>query len=145
VVEHAVELEIALPAPPKTVFRAWTTAQDIIAWWGEPGVYRTTDWSADVRAGGAWRADFAGDGGEPFSAEGRNLTVDASRRLVWTWTASWSPEETNTIDMTFEAAVGGTVLRLRNFGFADASELADVEDGWRQTTGWLRDYLATAR
>ena len=139
--EHAIDLEFDLPCTPEAAFRAWTVAEEVTAWWGEAGVYRTTGWSADVRSGGAWRADFAGDNGEPFSAEGRYLTVRVPDRLVWTWRASWSPEAENTIDMTFEASDRGTLLRLRNFGFEDIAEAEDAKAGWLQMTGWLGDHL----
>ncbi len=140
--DQAIELEIALSCAPEAAFRAWTSPEAVTAWWGEAGVYRTTGWSADLRTDGGWRADFAGDDGQTFSAEGRYLTVSVPDRLVWTWRASWSPEAETTIDMRFEVADGGTLLRLRNFGFADAAEASDAREGWLQITGWLRNHLA---
>jgi uncharacterized protein YndB with AHSA1/START domain len=95
----------------------------VTRWWGEPGVYPTTGWQADVRAGGAWRAEFAGDDDTTFDAGGVYLVVErpatpALGRLVWTWCASWSPEQESTVFMDFAPAAGGTRLALRQEGFA---------------------------
>jgi uncharacterized protein YndB with AHSA1/START domain len=38
-------LEIA--APPERVFRALTSADEIVRWWGADEVYRTTSWRKD--------------------------------------------------------------------------------------------------
>jgi uncharacterized protein YndB with AHSA1/START domain len=141
VTELALDLEFELPCTPEAAFRAWTEAAAVTVWWGEDGVYRTTGWSADVRAGGTWRAAFEGDGGEGFGAEGRYLEVERPSRLVWTWSASWAPEAETRIDMTFAPREAGTLMRLRQSGFDSAEDRADNETAWRQMAGWLTAHL----
>ena len=139
--EHTLDLAFDFPCPPQALFAAWTEPAEITRWWGEDGVYRTTGWLADLKTGGAWRAEFEGDG-EAFSAEGRYLAVDAPARLVWTWRASWEPERETFIDMGFAATPTGSRLDLRQSGFATAEERDDGETGWRQVAGWLTLHFA---
>ena len=136
-----LELAFDLPCTPAAAFAAWTEAGEITRWWGEAGAYRTTGWSADLRPGGAWRAEFAGDGGETFSAEGEYVAAEAPDRLVWTWRASWAPESESLIEMRFSPAGEATRLEMTQTGF-DEDERADQEDGWRQIVGWLVADLA---
>jgi uncharacterized protein YndB with AHSA1/START domain len=52
---------VEIAAPAARVFRALTSGDEIVRWWGSPETYRTTEWVADVRPGGRWRAG----GGSP--------------------------------------------------------------------------------
>jgi uncharacterized protein YndB with AHSA1/START domain len=137
----AIEVDVDLPAPPAAAFAAWTRADEVTRWWGAEGVYRTTAWSAEVRPGGLWRAEFD-DGGA--SAEGRYLVVEPARRLVWTWRASWAPDEETTLFMNFAPSERGARLVIRQVGLADAAAHADNEAAWRQITGWLEAHLSAA-
>jgi len=134
-------MEFALSGPPEAAFAAWTEPDEVTRWWGEAGVYRTTGWTADVRPGGDWRADFEGDGGEAFSAEGRYLAVERPSRLVWTWRASWTPETESTIDMTFVADGSDTRLKVRQQGFDPGEGRNEYEAAWRQIVGWSIAHL----
>jgi len=138
----ALDLSFALPAPPDAVFAAWTEADQVTAWWGESGVYRTTAWTADVRVGGAWHAHFNDVSGDVSNAEGRYLEVERPGRLVWTWRSSWEPQVESTLDMSIAVAPGGSMLVLRQSGFASAGSRDDSAEVWPQVVDWLRDYLA---
>ena len=107
-VDHAVELEIALPCAPEAAYWAWTAPEEVTAWWGEAGVYRTTGWSADLRTGGGWRADFAGDDGQPFSAEGRYLTLVGTNRLFHLPQDRWP----HAVDVATIAGVASAAARI---------------------------------
>jgi len=59
-------------------------------WWGSPDTYRTTEYTADVRPGGRWRAGGVGADGSAFSVEGefrdarsaaRRMRPDVARRV----------------------------------------------------------------
>lgn len=139
--EATIEVDVELPASPAAVFAAWTEADEVTRWWGAEGVYRTTAWSAEVRPGGLWRAEFDGGGA---SAEGRYLEVEPATRLVWTWRASWTPDEEATLFMTFTPSERGARLLIRQVGIADAAAQAENEAAWRQVVGWLEGYLAGA-
>ena len=140
-----LELRFDLPAPPDAVFAAWTEASQVLAWWRDSGVYRTVAWQADVRPGGAWRAEFIDVSGDVSTAQGRYVTVERPTRLVWTWRDSWTPDVESTIDMTFAAAGAGTAMTLVETSFASADDRADNVEAWTAVTGWLADYLQGRR
>ena len=74
-----------IAAPPERVFRALTTPDEIVRWWGSDEVYHTTGWTADLRVGGRWRAEGRGADGQPFAAGGRSFTsvgADVEARLA---------------------------------------------------------------
>lgn len=70
---------VEIAAPPERVFRA-LTSREIVEWWGADGVYRTTEWTGDVRPGGTWRASGVGADGKPFAVEGEYLEIDPPGR-----------------------------------------------------------------
>jgi len=88
----AVLAEVFIAAPPERVFQAITDPKQMPLWWGQQGLYRVTEWKADVRPGGNWRSDGEGADGRKFSVGGEYLEVDPPRLLVHTWIASYSPE-----------------------------------------------------
>jgi uncharacterized protein YndB with AHSA1/START domain len=138
----ALDLSFDLPATPEAVFAAWTEADQVLAWWGDVGVYRTTVWTADVRVDGVWHAQFNDVAGDVSDAEGRYLTVERPNRLVWSFCSSWEPGAETTVDMSFAAAPGGSTLHLRQSGFASADSRDTSAEVWPELVGWLRDYLA---
>ena len=69
--EIVSEIEIAVPA--ERVFQALVDPQQVLLWWGQAGVYRCTEFQADVRRGGKWRSDGVGANGQAFYVEGEYL------------------------------------------------------------------------
>ena len=99
----AVLAEVFIAAPPERVFQAITDPQQMPLWWGQQGLYRVTEWKADVRPGGHWRSDGVGADGRKFSVEGEYLEVDPPRLLVHTWIASYSPALKTVVRWELEA------------------------------------------
>ena len=69
----AVVAEVFIAAPPERVFQAITDPKQMPLWWGQQGLYRVTEWKADLRPGGKWQSDGVG-------ADGTNFRVGAS---IW--------------------------------------------------------------
>ncbi|MEJ3403938.1 SRPBCC domain-containing protein [Rathayibacter sp. YIM 133350] len=59
-----ITLERELPADPDRVWRSWTVAEELEAWWGPAG-WVTTVRSLDVRPGGLWHFGMGPTGEEP--------------------------------------------------------------------------------
>jgi uncharacterized protein YndB with AHSA1/START domain len=135
---------VEIAASPERVFRA-LTSREVVTWWGADGVYRTTDWSGDVRVGGRWRASGAGADGKPFSVEGEYLEVDPPHRLVHTWNPDWDPGAATKVAYQLEAIEGGTRVTLRHTGFSSPESCAGHTDGWAMVLDWLRAHLAPIR
>ena len=64
-----IKAEIEIAAPPHRVFRSLTDPAELAAWWGSDEMYRTTEWTVDLRPGGRWSTVALG-------ADGSRMTVD---------------------------------------------------------------------
>jgi len=136
---------IDIAAPPERVFRA-VTSEELPLWWGSDDLYRTTEWSGDVRPGGSWRTAGVGRDGKPFSVHGEFLEVDPPHRLVQTWLYDWDPAaNVTTITWRFEPIPGGTRVLVRHEGFGSAHEAcANHASGWEHVLGWLAGHAGAA-
>src|SRR5260370_40850247 len=88
--QDVVVAEIFIAAPPARVSEAITDPNQTPKWWGQQGIYRITEWKADLRPGGKWSSVGVSNDGSSFLVEGEYLEVDPPRLLVHTWVASWS-------------------------------------------------------
>ena len=147
--------EIFIAAPPERVFQAITDPNQMLQWWGQQGVYRISEWKADLRPGGKWSSVGASADGKPFRVDGEYLEIDPPRLLVHTWTPSWKSDIKTTVRWELEPRdvhglqhrgpqkVGtGTLLRIRHQGFTGAPETAiGHSQGWTRVLGWLHGFL----
>lgn len=134
--EGTILAAVEIAAPPERVFRA-ISSKEIVEWWGADGVYRTTEWTGDVRVGGRWRASGVDADGKPFSVEGEYIEVDPPRKLAHTWQPDWDPGAPTLVTYRLEAIEGGTRLTLRHTGFGSRESCAGHTDGWAMVLDWL--------
>jgi uncharacterized protein YndB with AHSA1/START domain len=153
--QNAVVAEIFIAAPPERVFQAISDPKQIPRWWGQEGLYHVSKSTADVRPGGKWRSDGVGADGSTFYVEGEYLEVDPPRRLVHTWTGSYSAGQTTVVtwELAPQSVHGlqpagpkksgtGTLVRVKQEGFAGNLEQATAHgDGWKRVLGWLDTFL----
>jgi uncharacterized protein YndB with AHSA1/START domain len=153
--QDAVLAEIFIAAPPERVFQAITDPNQTPQWWGQQGMYRVTEWKADLRLGGKWSSVGVGADGSSFRVEGEYLEVDPPRRLVYTWIASWTgtlktivrwelePRDARGSPHRGPQSVGtGTVVKIRHEGFAAAPKAAlDHAQGWKHVLAWMQAFL----
>jgi uncharacterized protein YndB with AHSA1/START domain len=133
--------EIYIAAKPERVFQALVDPAQVPQWWGQGGVYRCTQFHADLRTGGKWRSAGDGPDGRTFEVTGEYVTVDPPRLLVYTWVASWTGPVKTTVRWELEPADRGTRVRIRHCGLAAHPELAQSYRGWPQILGWLQRFL----
>jgi uncharacterized protein YndB with AHSA1/START domain len=153
--QDAVVAEVFIAAPPERVFQAITDPTQTPKWWGQQGMYRVTEWQADLRPGGKWRSIGVGADGSSFHVEGEYLEVDPPRRLVHTWMTSFSgdlktvvywelePRDVHGLQPRGPQKMGtGTLLKLRHEGFAGAPKVAaDHAQGWTRVLGWMQAFV----
>jgi uncharacterized protein YndB with AHSA1/START domain len=153
--QDAVVAELFIAAPPERVFQAITDPAQATLWWGQPGLYRVTEWQGDVRPGGKWHSAGVGADGTKFQVNGEYLEVDPPRLLVHTWNPSYRELKTTTVRWELEPrpihglqhagprTMGtGTMLRLRHEGFAgDVKAAADHSKGWIWVLGWMQAFV----
>jgi uncharacterized protein YndB with AHSA1/START domain len=152
--QTAVIAEIFIAAPPARVFQAISDPAQLPKWWGQTGLYHVTKSTMDVRVGGKWRSDGVGTDGKTFYVEGEYLEVDPPRLLVHTWIGSYSgPEKTvvrwELVPHTVHGLAPsgprksgtGTLVRVRQEGFASIESATSHGEGWKRVLGWLEAFV----
>ena len=136
---------VDIAAGPERVFRALTTPEEIVRWWGSDAMYRTKEWVQDLRVGGRWRATGLGADGVPFSVEGEFLEIDPPRTLVQSWKPDWDGGHVTRITYRIETITGGTRVTVRHEGFGDRHESClNHSQGWEAVLDWLANFSAPA-
>jgi len=137
----AVVTEIHIAAPPERVFQALVDPQQVLQWWGQRGVYRSTHFQSDLRPGGKWRTVGVNADGRDFEASGEYLEIDPPHLLVYSWVASWTGDAKTTVRWELHPDKKGTLVRLCHYGLAAYPELAKSYSGWPRMLGWLEAFL----
>jgi uncharacterized protein YndB with AHSA1/START domain len=134
---------VEIAAARDRVFRALTDPQEVVRWWGSPDTYRTTEWKADLREGGSFRASGLGADGVAFSVVGEYVVIDPPNKLVHTWKADWDGGRVTTVSIVLDSIATGTRVTLRHDGFAGHAESCSSHaSGWEQVLGWLDGHAA---
>ena len=151
----AIVAEIFIAAPPERVFQAISDPSQTPQWWGQKGMYRTTESQVDLRQGGKWKSVGVGADGSPFSVEGEYLEVDPPRLLVHTWKANWAalpptivrwelePQSVHGLHATGPQKAGtGTLVRIRHTGFAgNVEQVTGHGEGWKRVLTWMQGFV----
>src|ERR1700722_17245614 len=137
--ENTIVAEIFIAATLQRVFQAITDPSQTSQWWGQKGLYRVTEATADLRPGGKWSSVGVGADGTTFRVDGEYLQVEPPRLLVHTWISSWTGALKTVVRWELEPSGGkGTLVKIRHEGFACAPEAAQNHgEGWRRVLGWL--------
>ena len=136
---------VEIAATPERVFRAITAPDEIVRWWGQDDVYRTTKWDSDFRVNGRWRAEGVGADGVPFSVEGEFLEIDPPRKLVQTWKPQWDGGHATKVSYVLEPIDSGTRVVVRHEGFgARADSCRNHGSGWERVLEWLSTWSGEA-
>ena len=135
-----------LPASPGEVIAALVTTE-VERWWGSSETYRMTNWSADLRAGGAWNFTVRTTDGRLLPASGEFLEIEAPRRIVQTRRYDWDHpalgRRETTVAYLLEPISDGTRLTICHGGFAGFPDaVAEHAEGWARVLGWLQGYFS---
>jgi uncharacterized protein YndB with AHSA1/START domain len=112
-VERKAERELVVTriinGPAHLVFKAWTTPELLMRWWAPKSVaMRMVSCEVDVRVGGKYRFEFAGEGWGLVAFFGHYTDVTPHTRLAWT--NEEGEEEGAVSSVTFEEKGGKTLL-----------------------------------
>ena len=152
----AVVAEVFIAAPPERVFQAITDPKQMPLWWGQQGLYRVTEWKADLRPGGKWQTD----------ASERMAQTSGWKVSIWRLTL---PSSTGSHldrklcgDDENRSALGtgtparfmacspkgrtrsgtGTFVKIRHEGFAgNLAQAKSHGDGWIRVLGWMQAFV----
>lgn len=119
-------------APRALVFRQWTNAGDISAWFA-PESFEITACEADARPGGNWMVRYQAKGGEPIEERGAYLTIDAPALLEFTLQHHWASGSTGPelrCTVRFTETTSGTRVEFTQKGIPSAGMRDGMRDGW---------------
>jgi uncharacterized protein YndB with AHSA1/START domain len=98
-------------APPRLVYRAYTTPELIKRWWaGERG--EVTSAEVDLRPGGTWRYVMIANGGFEVAFHGEYKEIIPAERIVTTDVFEGMPDAAALTTTTFAEKDGRTVLSM---------------------------------
>ena len=109
-----------IPATPEEVFDAYTDAEKQVAWFKLLGdKLDIVEIDTDLRVGGIQHAKWGPSADELFWEDQTFLEIDRPHRLVTSSTGGSPDGDTMTtrIEITFEAAEGGTLMSVFQSGF----------------------------
>jgi uncharacterized protein YndB with AHSA1/START domain/dihydrofolate reductase len=129
---NELRLERVLRASPERVWRAWTTPEQLAAWFGPDGFHTETQ-AFDLRPGGSWRFVLAHPEHGRFDNVVAFTAVEPARRLAYD---QQDPAGTISfrVEVTFEPEGDGTRLRWRST-FPDAAACRRVVEGFGAVEG----------
>jgi uncharacterized protein YndB with AHSA1/START domain len=139
--DDTIVAEVVINAPKRVVWAALTEARMLGSWWGSPETYRADQWTIDLRIGGKWSSRGTSHDGTTFGVDGEFVEITPMDRLAMTWTPSWDPGATTTIDYELREQGRATRLRMTHFGFAGRAASRDNHAyGWQRVLGWLGEF-----
>lgn len=125
-----------IDAPPELVFKAWTSAEHAVHWWGPKG-FTIESCRLDARPGGLYRVAMRSPEGTLRTKRGVYQEIVPPKRLVFTYAwedAAGNPGHEMRITVTFEPrgepSGTQTLLSLHQTGFENAAERDSHGTGW---------------
>ena len=142
--EQRIKLEarqsVFVRATRERVYDAFATAEGLDGWF-------TRGSRIDARPGGALLFRWVDWGAEKdITADVPGRVIEAKRpdRLVFEW---GEPGSESTVEIIFEAREGGTLVKLREFGFRTVENVVENAGGWGEALTlakfWLEHGIAT--
>ena len=139
-----ITLQRVYDAPLKSVWEAWTIAEEVAQWWGPRGFTITTH-SRDLRTGGHWHYTMHGPDGTDYENTTQYLDVVPEQRLVYDHGGHKDRPPLFRMTVLFTERNGRTQLDL-SLAFATPEVAAEMQGFIRKAGGegtWdrLAEYL----
>lgn len=110
------------------VWRSWTTADGLAAWWWS--TWPDTNYEVDARVGGQYRIDSPVHG---IAVKGEYLNVVSRENLAftWIWVEGGVDGEVENVTVAFTATSDGTRIDLRHTGpWTTQEPVENYRQGW---------------
>lgn len=131
---------VFIRAPRERVWAAFTTPQGLDGWWGTRGS------EIDLRPGGKLTLRWREWGAEKDINADRDcvvLEVVPLRRFAYRWGPA--PDAMTTVEFDLEEREGGTLLRVREHGFAPTAKgresFGNNSLGWGEVATLMKFYI----
>jgi uncharacterized protein YndB with AHSA1/START domain len=145
--DDVVRAFFEIAATPEDVFEALTDPRELAAWLGGTDDDSLGDWNGAPTVGETWESPAIAPDGATGLVRGEFLAVDAPRRLVSTWHASWDHFVRTVVRYELEPAdVGGVAgTRLTVIHSAPAARAQHVSQLGVARGGWTLKLARLAR
>jgi uncharacterized protein YndB with AHSA1/START domain len=137
-----LRLEKVLPLPRERLFAAFVDGEQLPQWFGPAG-FTARALRLDAVEGGSYRLEMQPPEGDVFHIHGTFRTVEAPRRLAFTFVYEEpDPDDQETlVTVTFESAEQGTLVVVEQAPFKTAARCALHRDGWTDSLERLEQAL----
>lgn len=138
-----LELERRLPAPPSSVWDAFTDPNRLAQWWGPQG-FSIPSLRFEPRVEEGYRIEMQPPEGDAFHLAGEFRAVDPPRRLAFTfrWEEPDPDDVENVAELVFRDAGESTELALVQGPFRTEARRALHHDGWSDSLDKLEAHLS---
>ncbi len=134
-VPDEIRITRVFEAPIELVWKAWTTPEMLVHWFG-CAAFTTTRADADVRSGGRWRVIMRSPDGIEFPAYGEYIAVQPVQHL--SFTHQWEkqvvevnpPRHRTVVTVELHARGAHTLLEFRQTGLASIASRDSHIGGW---------------
>ncbi len=125
----SVRVTRVLPAAIQDVFRAWSDAQALSAWFVVEPTWRAKA-TNEFRVGGKYRVEMHRSDGTVFVCWGEYVEIDPPRRLVFTWNSAVPAIQSSRVTIELRSVGRSTELTLLH------EMLPDTDEGRAHAIGW---------
>ncbi len=126
-----LELKRCIRATPQRLFEAWTTPEQLLAWWGPDGV-RCVGAHVDLRVGGHYWIDNLLPDGRVVRIEGEFLRIEVNRTLIYTWRMPPDDSMHEEVCVQFEAQSEQTTeLCITHTRIGNEATRQQHQQGWQ--------------
>jgi uncharacterized protein YndB with AHSA1/START domain len=138
-----LRLEKVIPTPPERLFAAFIDAEQLPQWFGPMG-FRALPHRVDAVEGGSYRLAMQPPEGDAFHIRGTFRTVEAPRRLAFTFLYEEPDhdDQETVVTVTLGPAEDGTRVVVEQGPFKTAARCALHREGWTDSLERLEQALA---
>jgi uncharacterized protein YndB with AHSA1/START domain len=129
--QHELLITRIIDAPRSLVFKAWTTPEHLVRWWG-PKNYTTPSFKMDFRPGGSYRACIRSPDGKEEWLTGVYRDIVEPERIVFTFRWEEEGSRENLVTVTFADHNGKTRLNLHQAFFDSVEKRDSHHGGWSE-------------
>ena len=140
-----LHIERDFPIAPEELFRIWADPGRIRQWWG-PRNFSCTEFEADFRVGGVWRAIIVNPDWGESGMHGAYREIVPGERLVFTFTWAESDDQPaleTLVTVMFTPIAEGCRQSFHQAPFADEESRDSHVEGWNECFDKENDYIST--
>jgi uncharacterized protein YndB with AHSA1/START domain len=138
----ALQVRRTFLAPRERVFRAWTEAKELAAWFAPSPDFTIVIPEMELRVGGRCRVEMHHKAGDVHRLNSTYCEVDPPNRLAFTW--RWEPEAGSAetlVTVEFHALGDATEIILTHERFASDEQKQKHDHGWTGCFDQLDKFL----